>query len=70
MGMVICPVCDTEIDVDEDELEEEDTLSCSECGADLRVVSVDPLDLEPEEDDEDEEASDLDDEDEEDETWK
>ena len=68
--MVICPVCDAEIDVDEDELEEEDTLSCSECGADLRVASVDPLDLEPEEDDEDEEASDLDDEDEEDETWK
>jgi alpha-aminoadipate carrier protein LysW len=69
--MVICPVCDAEIDVGEDEFEEEDTLTCDECGADLHVVSVDPLDLEPiEDDDDDEEAPDFEDEDEEDETWK
>jgi alpha-aminoadipate carrier protein LysW len=70
--MVICPVCDAEIDVEEDELEEADTLSCDECGADLRVVSVDPLDLEPveDDDDDDEEAPDFEDEDEEDEKWK
>jgi alpha-aminoadipate/glutamate carrier protein LysW len=69
--MVICPVCDAEIDVEEDDLEEEDTLSCDECGADLHVVSVDPPVLEPlEEDDEDEEAPDFEDEDEEDENWK
>lgn len=69
--MVICPVCDAEIDVEEDELEEEDTLTCDECGADLHVVSVDPLDLEPiEDDDDDEEAPDFEDEDEEDEKWK
>jgi alpha-aminoadipate carrier protein LysW len=70
--MVICPVCDAEIDVEEDELEEEDTLTCDECGADLHVVSVDPLDLEPveDDDDDDEEAPDFEDEDEEDEKWK
>jgi alpha-aminoadipate carrier protein LysW len=70
--MVICPVCDAEIDVEEDELEEADTLSCDECGADLHVVSVDPLDLEPveDDDDDDEEAPDFEDEDEEDEKWK
>ena len=70
--MVICPVCDAEIDVDEDGLEEEQTLTCDECGADLRVVSVEPeVDLEPlDEEDEDDEVADLDEEDEEDETWK
>ena len=72
--MITCPVCDAEIDVDEDELDEGDTVSCDECGADLRVVSVDPLDLEPleEEEDEDEdedEAADFE-EDEEEEDWK
>jgi alpha-aminoadipate carrier protein LysW len=69
--MVICPVCDAEIDVEEDEIEENDTLTCDECGADLKVSSVDPLDLEPlEDDDEEEEAPDFEDEDEEDENWK
>lgn len=68
--MTTCPVCDAEIDVDDDELDEGDTISCDECGADLRVVSLDPLDLEPlEEEEDDEEAADLD-EDEEEEDWK
>ena len=69
--MVSCPVCDMEIDVDEDELDEGDTVTCDECGADLRVVGVDPLDLEPvEEEEEDEDAADFEEEDEEDENWK
>lgn len=68
--MVTCPVCDEKIDVDEDELDEGDTLSCDECGADLRVVTVDPLELEPlEEEDEEDESLDYE-EDEEDENWK
>ncbi len=77
--MVTCPRCDAEIDVEEDELDEGDTLSCDECGADLRVASLDPLEIESLEDDEDdeEESADYDDEDEdeeeedeEDENWK
>lgn len=68
--MTTCPVCDAEIDVDDDELDEGDTISCDECGADLRVVSLDPLDLEPlEEEEDDEKTADLD-EDEEEEDWK
>jgi alpha-aminoadipate/glutamate carrier protein LysW len=67
--MTTCPVCDAEIDVDDDELDEGDTISCDECGADLRVVSLDPLDLEPLEEEEDDEEADLD-EDEEEEDWK
>ncbi len=50
--MVRCPVCDTELEVDEDEMDEGDTLNCEECGTDLRVVSADPLELEPLEEDE------------------
>jgi lysine biosynthesis protein LysW len=69
--MVICPVCDAAIEIEEDEFEEEDTLICDECGAELRVVSVAPLDLEAVEDeDDDEEAPDFDDEDEDEEKWK
>ena len=66
--MVSCPVCDGQIDVDEEDVDEGDSLSCDECGADLKVVGTDPLELESadeveEEDDEefveeDEEAED------------
>lgn len=75
--MVTCPVCDGAIDVDEEEVDEGDPISCDECGADLRVVSTDPLELESADDIEDEEEDDEDflDEDEEeeesdDEDWK
>ena len=56
--MVNCPNCDAVIDVDEEELDEGETLTCEECGTGLTVVSLDPLELEAadgEEDDEDEE---------------
>jgi alpha-aminoadipate carrier protein LysW len=53
--MVNCPVCDAAIDVDEDELDEGEVISCDECGATLNVTSVDPLELAPGEDDEDDE---------------
>ena len=58
------------IDLDEDELDEGDTLTCEECGADLSVTSLDPLELEAssDEEEEEEEETDLDyDEDEEEE---
>ncbi|MBI3682510.1 MAG: hypothetical protein HY235_19190 [Acidobacteria bacterium] len=67
--MVTCPLCHAVIDVDEEELDEGDPLSCDECGASLCVTSVDPLELESEEDDDEEEEEedfeDLDEEDEE-----
>jgi len=77
--MINCPACDAVIDVDEDELDEGDPLSCDECGASLRVVSVDPVELESDEDlddDDEEEFEDFDEdedeeeeEEEEDENW-
>jgi len=53
-AMVNCPMCDAVIDVDEDELDEGDSLICEDCGANLSVSSVSPLELSPENDDEDE----------------
>lgn len=68
--MVSCPVCDAVIEVEEDELDEGDQLSCDECGATLNVLSLDPLEVEKasdEDEDEDDEDEDEDDEDVEDE---
>ena len=56
--MVNCPNCDAVIDVDEDELDEGDTLTCDECGADLSVTGLDPLELETEEDEDEDEIQD------------
>jgi len=58
--MVNCPKCEALIDVDEEELDEGDTLNCDECGADLAVSSLDPLELELADDEEDEEEEDED----------
>ena len=46
--MVNCPKCDATIDVEEEELDEGDVLSCDECGAALKVASVNPVELESE----------------------
>ena len=72
--MVTCPVCEGSIDVDEEDVDEGDTISCDECGADLKVTSTDPLELESaeeaEEEDEDEEDFLEEDEEESEEDWR
>jgi len=68
--MVTCPVCHGDIDVDEEDVDEGDPVSCDECGADLKVVSTSPLELESAEALEDEEAFLEDEEEESDEDWK
>jgi len=68
--MVTCPVCDGAIDVDEEDVDEGDTLSCDECGAALKVVSTDPIEIESAEDLEDEDDEVHEDEEEEEEDWK
>ncbi|MCW5965921.1 MAG: hypothetical protein KIT83_17920 [Bryobacterales bacterium] len=47
--MFNCTECGADIDVDMDEVDEGDILSCDECGAVLRVVSINPPELELEE---------------------
>ena len=61
-----CPECDAEIDIDSADAEVGDELSCSECGALLRVANDSPLELEFADDDDDD-VDDDDDEDEEEE---
>ena len=62
--MVNCPLCDAVLDVDEEELDEGDSLTCEECGANLSVSGVSPLELTAEDDDDEdfeEEDEDFDD---------
>ncbi len=57
--MAICPECDAHIDIEEDEIEEGQSLDCPECGAELEVVSTNPVELDlikDEEGDDEEEA--------------
>jgi alpha-aminoadipate/glutamate carrier protein LysW len=44
---VVCPECDNPLDIDVDEVEEGEIIQCDECGTDLEIVSVDPLELAP-----------------------
>jgi alpha-aminoadipate/glutamate carrier protein LysW len=67
--MVLCPECENNLDVDEEEVDEGEVISCSECGTDFEVVTTSPLELkaveegyeedEDEEDDKEEEDSDY-----------
>jgi alpha-aminoadipate carrier protein LysW len=43
--MPTCPECDAMIAVEEDLLEEGQTVECPECGAELEVVSTEPVEF-------------------------
>lgn len=64
--MVLCPECETDLDIDPAEVDEGEVVSCGECGTDFEVVTVNPLELkrladdEDDEDDEEEEGEDGD----------
>lgn len=58
--MVLCPECETDLDIAEDEVDEGEIVSCPECGSDFEVVTTNPLELNPLE--EEEEAADKDEE--------
>ncbi len=64
--MVVCPECESDLDIEEDEVDEGEIVSCQECGSDFEVVAVEPLELTrvPEEDEEEEEESEEEEEDE------
>jgi alpha-aminoadipate/glutamate carrier protein LysW len=63
--VVHCPECESNIDIDEEEIDEGEIVSCVECGTDFEVITVSPLELKSVEeaeyeDDEEEEAEDVD----------
>ena len=65
--MITCPMCDAVLDVEEDELDEGDELTCEECAETILVKSKDPLELKSSEEAADDDEDDDDDFDEEDE---
>ena len=60
--MVVCPECESNIDVEADEVDEGEIVSCPECGSDFEVITTEPLELtkveEDYEEDEEEEEGD------------
>ena len=62
--MIHCPECETSLDVEEDEVDEGEVLSCPECGTDFEVITINPVELkaveEEYEDDDEEENEDGD----------
>ena len=62
--MATCPECDYD-EIDTEDFEEGDTVSCPECGKNLVVVGPDELDFSDEDDDLDDDEEDLDEEEEE-----
>ncbi len=65
--MATCPECDAEVEVDEDDVDLGDEVSCPECGQTLVISNTDPLELDfapdddEDEDDEDDEVEEDDD---------
>jgi alpha-aminoadipate/glutamate carrier protein LysW len=64
--MVLCPECENNLDIEEDDVDEGEVISCPECGTDFEVVTTTPLELKAveegyeEDDDEEEESEDGD----------
>jgi alpha-aminoadipate carrier protein LysW len=44
MPTTVCPECDEEVFVDADS-EQGDVVTCDECGTDLEVVGLDPIEV-------------------------
>ncbi len=43
--MPSCPECESELDIELDEVEEGDVVACEECGTEFEVVGIEPLEL-------------------------
>jgi len=50
--MVACPECESDLDIEEDEVDEGEVVACPECGTEFEVITVDPLELKPVEEEE------------------
>ena len=56
--MATCPECDAEIEVDEFDVDKGDLISCPDCGSNLEVTSITPVELEAVDEDDDEDEDD------------
>ena len=62
--MVLCPECESNLDIEVEDIDEGEIVSCTECGKDFEVITVNPLEMRPlssedEEDEEDEEEEEF-----------
>ena len=63
--MVACPECENNLDIEEDEVDEGEIVSCPECGSAFEIITTNPIELKPVEeeefeDEEEEETEDCD----------
>jgi alpha-aminoadipate carrier protein LysW len=42
---VLCPECEYSLDIDAEEVDEGEIVSCPECGTDYEVITTHPLEL-------------------------
>lgn len=67
--MAQCPECEALVELEPDEVDEGEIISCPECGVELEVVNTNPIELDLAEDEdleeEEEEEAELDEEEEE-----
>lgn len=45
--MAVCPDCEADIEIDEFDVDKGEIISCPECGVELEVVGLAPLELAP-----------------------
>jgi alpha-aminoadipate carrier protein LysW len=50
--MVYCPECEFNLDIEEDDVDEGEIVSCPECGSDFEVITLNPIELKPVEEEE------------------
>jgi alpha-aminoadipate/glutamate carrier protein LysW len=43
--MAICSECETLLDIDVDDVDEGDVVTCDECGAEYEIVAAEPLEI-------------------------
>jgi len=64
--MAACPECDADIELDEYDVDKGDLISCPDCGTNLEVTGLSPVELvlagDGDDDDDEEEDDDVDDE--------
>lgn len=65
--MLYCPECETNLDIDDDEVDEGEIISCDECGSQFEVVTTNPVELKKVEEDYDEDEDEVEKEEEDDE---
>jgi len=44
---IVCPECDNPLEIDADEVDAGETMTCEECGTELEIVSIDPIEVAP-----------------------